>query len=247
MHLFLALMVPLAAGRLVEMLVYQNTGCEDTGNVVCRGLLGPESGGYSGTVYSWWYALNWTAVLKTESDVLGGFYSLRLNKDNTSAYMLGRFGQCEFLHPRTWPQGEATYRLRLLDEPWFNQPSCATDADCEDGIDCTTNRCNRATGFCDTLPDDMQCGQRLYNTCIPKTCFGGPFHRRDCSIDGDCPAGLCSASICTGGLYDGAPCAASYIRDSSLIVEMSTYSCVRTGEGLCHPGGSGGCFFVRKR
>jgi len=94
--------------------------------------------------------------------------------------------------------------------------ACATDADCDDGIDCTTDRC--ADEACEHAPDDAACTMGMggaciegfgcqYDGCSPTTCVAGPCEtaRCDgptcilepaCGDDQECCAGECVPSGC---------------------------------------------------
>ena len=229
-----------------EIKLYGSTSCTDDRHDTGRGLLGPVDGSqtkFHGILYTW-DSYNWTVQLDWVHGGAPDQYSVKFfdNVHELVRYSHGRFGECHFGPNRYVFQDEQTYSLTLLDEPWYSEPSCSTDDDCEDNITCTKTFCDRSIGYCQVIPQHDECGKGPMNVCVPRTCFGGPFHRSDCAIDGDCPAGLCRASECVGGDYDGQPCAASFIRKTCLIGESSTWHCVRGGGGQCRPGGTGGCF-----
>jgi len=70
-------------------------------------------------------------------------------------------------------------------------PTCASDADCDDGVACTTDRCTR--GFCLHTGDDAQCMDAIACTrgvCTPAGCQQEP-------VDAMCNDGVpCTADRC---------------------------------------------------
>ena len=241
-------------GQKIEVRFYPNAACDESDNVFARGVLARDANSteFRGTVHPWHYMYNWSArfnsaaFLNRESPErgYGQRYQLSLNAtDATKTYFPGEFGRCEF-GPSDRLEGSLSYRLTLLDAPWFDVPGCRQDSDCEDNISCTDTHCNTHTGYCEIRPNDDYCAfnKKRYRPCVPKTCFGGPFHSVDCAVNADCPAGICSASQCNGGKHDGKPCVASYIHGSKFYGELGLRKCISEGGGVCQPGGNGGCW-----
>ncbi len=87
---------------------------------------------------------------------------------------------------------------------------CLTDADCDDGNDCTDDTC--AAGVCENTNNTDPCDDGLYctegETCGGGICSGGT--PRDCSAsDGPCAVGVCddSADTCRAkAINDGGTC-----------------------------------------
>jgi hypothetical protein len=118
------------------------------------------------------------------------------------------------------------------DLPIFSRISCKEDADCDDGINCTREHCDTSLGYCVIEPQHDDCP----TVCIPKTCFGGRRPRALCANDADCVGGLCSASHCVGGRYDGQPCSASFFDAAGKrLGNWETDICERRG-GFCLAG-----------
>jgi len=109
----------------------------------------------------------------------------------------------------------------LCNEDTDTCDDCTSNADCNDGITCTTDVCNGATGICQSWPDDSRCPDPLFcngwdmcdpehpdadvDGCIPDpyacanacdettdTCF-------NCTSNADCDDGLdCTNDVCNG-------------------------------------------------
>lgn len=75
--------------------------------------------------------------------------------------------------------------------------NCSEDSDCDDGVDCTANTCDTATGVCQYTPDDGLCGDK--ESCLAKI---------GCCIDFDgdgFTASSCGGSDCDDGEFDIRP------------------------------------------
>ena len=92
---------------------------------------------------------------------------------------------------------------------------CTSNADCDDGIDCTTDTCDVPTGTCTNTPDDSVCDNGVFcdgtETCDPANdCQGGTPPDCDdgvsCTID-ECNPGtdacenLSDDGLCNDGLF----------------------------------------------
>jgi acid phosphatase type 7 len=74
--------------------------------------------------------------------------------------------------------------------------TCTADADCDEGVDCTLDRCDPGTGGCVHAPDDSHCDD--FDPCTTDVCAAG----RGCSHT---ETGACGAA------YDLAPVADTYV------------------------------------
>ena len=119
-----------------------------------------------------------------------------------------------------------------LSDPAFAVPSCSSDADCEDEINCTVTRCDMALQYCSVKPQHDDC----VDVCVPKTCFGGRRANAFCANNGDCVGGICSTARCVGGLYNGQPCwAGRYDAAGKSFGQWENYICEQKG-GKCIAG-----------
>jgi len=92
---------------------------------------------------------------------------------------------------------------------------CTSDTDCADGIGCTTDSCDLASGFCANTPDDALCDNSIFcdglETCDPASdCQAGSAPSCDdgvgCTVDGcDAATDACrnaqDDSICDNGVF----------------------------------------------
>src|SRR4051794_31210630 len=44
----------------------------------------------------------------------------------------------------------------------IDAPACSTDLDCDDGVLCTTDTCDRQSGRCSSVPEDRACDDGLF-------------------------------------------------------------------------------------
>jgi len=137
--------------------------------------------------------------------------------------------------------------------PTPTQPGwCTSDAQCNDGIDCTSEVCNTATGYCTVTADNSLCVEQAPCTggfCAAKRCYGGA-RVGFCAQDADCDGGNCTGATCTGGSLDGMPCiigASPQQRkrtvDNPIPLDIAA-ACETVGGGLCLQGGVAGCGYV---
>ncbi len=84
---------------------------------------------------------------------------------------------------------------------WAVASNCTLASDCDDSVDCTTDVCVFATGFCEHTTDDALCGDG--NECTDNTCAKTGCEKVNNSggcTDGDaCTTGdTCSGGVCSG-------------------------------------------------
>lgn len=93
---------------------------------------------------------------------------------------------------------------------------CSTDAECDDGIDCTDDVCDPAAGRCRNVPLDVRCDDGLFCTGVErcdaaKGCVGTP---RNCGDPIGCTVDACDEATrsCTHA-PDDALCPISHVCD----------------------------------
>ncbi|GAB4204607.1 MAG: hypothetical protein OHK0013_19680 [Sandaracinaceae bacterium] len=111
------------------------------------------------------------------------------------------------------PRVDAAIDTGPMPDAWMR---CSTDAECDDGISCTADRCT--DGRCVYSPDDTQCDDE--EACTSNHCVVGTGCVFDPLPDAACDDGIfcngfdrCAAGTCT--VHNGDPCASPTVCDES--------------------------------
>jgi hypothetical protein len=148
--------------------------------------------------------------------------------------------------------------LLLVAAAWASTTfmACDVDADCDDGIACTTDVCEGTSGYCLIQPNSTVSECQALG-CAPKFCVGGNRAGTACARQDDCVegGGQCMAYQCNGGAYDGSVCAPILIGPTDTMwtswsptssfpfTEIWVFHFCQYGGGqcepsLCYPGGT---------